>query len=235
PWALWLLAPLARLPYSTGWVRLLTLLTFVTVARKRGADGAGLILLATSAPLLFLVANANIDFLPALAFLLAPAWGLPLLLIKPQTGVFAALAWLRRAGRDWRGLARLLAPTLALFAASLLVYGWWLDDALRNIRTMQSVGLPQVGWNTSVFPWGVPLGLYFAWRAWRQADEFHGVTATLLLSPYTPLYSMSLWYALFVGRARRWAAALVWVCFWLIYVWHYGGVGAFLLRTWGLG
>lgn len=132
-------------------------------------------------------------------------------------------------------MARLLAPTLAVFAVSLLVYGWWVDDALRNIRTMQSVGLPQVGWNTSVFPWGVPLGLYFAWRAWRQADEFHGVTATLLLSPYTPLYSMSLWYALFVGRARRWAAALAWAVFWLIYVWHYGGAGAFLLRTWGLG
>ncbi|MEP0805713.1 MAG: hypothetical protein HRF47_09500 [Chloroflexota bacterium] len=231
PWTVWFLLPLGwASSYSVGAVRVVMLAVFVRLAYSRGVRGVNLALLASSAPLLFLVANGNIDFLPALGFLLADKGsGLALLLVKPQTGIFAALAWMRRAG-GWRGVVRMLLPTLGLFALSLLLYGWWPARAIGNVLRMQGVGLPNVAWNTSVFPWGVPLGLYLAWRAWRNADEFHGVTASLLLSPYTPLYSLTLWYTLFLGRARRWQAVLAWLIFWLVYAWHYLGVGAWLLN-----
>jgi len=224
PWALWVLLPLCALPYPVGLLRLFTIFIFLGLTQQRGSDLARIALLGTSLPFLHLLANGNIDALPALAFLLADkGLGLALLLIKPQAGFFAVLAWLK--GLDWRGALKLAAPTLALLSASLWLYGGWPLALYENILTTRGVGLAQVTWNAAWFPWSLPLGLVFLWRAWRDTDEFYGVTATLLVSPYVSIYSWTLWYALFLPRVRLRYAALVWVFFWsLQFIYFFNGL-----------
>lgn len=223
PWAMWFLFPFRGLPQDVGWVRLITLLVFFALVWRQSEDIVKALLLATSVPLLYLIANANIDFLPALAFLLPnKGWAFVLLTIKPQTGVLAVLAWLKRI-KSWKAALGLLLPFLALLVVSLFLYGFWPAAVWRNMAEMQNVGLTRVSWNTSLFPWSIPLGVYFAWRTWKEMDEFYGVTASALLSPYLPLYSLSLWYALFLGRASRLSATMVWVGFWLIYIGYFLG------------
>lgn len=226
PWTVWLLFPLRAFTDQTGVVRLITLIVFLALLWSRGGDLVSAVLLAASAPMLYLIANGNIDFLPALALLLPNRGaGMIFLTTKPQVGILAALAWIRNS--EAQRLGRLFLPVLATFLISLMVYGWWPADALSNIARMKDVGLTNVSWNASLFPWSIPAGLYFAWRAWRDADEYQGVTATWLISPYLPLYTLTLWFALFLAREkRRWPAVLVWAALWVFYFWRFQGWGA---------
>jgi hypothetical protein len=219
PWTFWLLWPLRLLPvYQVGILRLLILLSLAALILQRGGGKWEMLALATSMPFLYLVANGNIDWLAGLAFLVKDSGlALPLLLIKPQVGIFAALAWLQKSG--WR----ILLPTAGLLLLSLAIYGWWPAQALANIQGMENgVGLTRAEWNASIFPWGVPLGLWLIWLAWQKGDEFYGVSATLLLSPYYGHYTMAVWYALALTRLKGWAGRLGLALFWLVtWVWYF--------------
>lgn len=223
PWTIWLLLPLSAFTYQAGMLRLLTLIVFLALLRSRGGDLVSAVLLATSAPMLFLIANGNIEFLPALGLLIpAREIGLIFLLTKPQAGILATLAWVRSSGGQRLWLLPL--PALAVFLISLVVYGWWPAEVVSNIIHMKAVGLTHVEWNTALFPWSIPAGLYFLWRTWRDADEYHGVTATWLLSPYLPLYTLTIWLALFLAREkRRWIVVPVWLLLWVVYLWRFQG------------
>jgi|GEM_PF-1677360 len=235
PWTIWILAPLTRLPYSTGLLRLLTLVVFALLVWKRGGDWRHLLLVFTSVPLLYQVANLNIEWIPALAFLVGQRGiGLALLLVKPQSGLLAALAWLRETpAASGASAVRagwiLLLPTLLLLAISFLLYGGWPLQVFENARSLNGSGVITMDWNASLFPWTVPLGLWWMFRAWKTADEFLGVSATLALSPYFGLYGLSLWFVLFVLRHRERPALgwLVWMVLWGAYVLrHLPGVWA---------
>lgn len=235
PWTIWILAPLTRLPHSTGLLRLLTLLVFAMLVRNRGGDWRHLLLVFTSVPLLFQVANLNIEWIPALAFLIGQRGiGLALLLVKPQSGVLAALAWLRemsltRRGGWFRAGWTLLFPTSLSLLVSFMLYGLWPLQVLEHARTLHGMGVVEMGWNASLFPWTIPFGLWWMFRAWQTADEFLGVSATLALSPYFGLYGLSLWFSLFVlrHRERPILSWLVWLALWGVYVLrHFPGLGS---------
>jgi hypothetical protein len=229
PWTFALLAVFLPLPYSAGAVRLVSVVVLFSLAssewQKRREQGRlpilSLLLLLTSAPAITLFFNANIDFLPALGLLaaahLSPAWALPLLLTKPQSGALAAVAWLRKAwdtGR-WRGVVRFAAPTVLVLVLSFVVWGWWPGDLWRIMRENHILG---VGWNVSIFPWGIPLGLYLLWRTWRNGDELAGVAATLAMSPYLGIHSLATLLALWIPRQRNiWLVLAVWVVLWVFY------------------
>lgn len=215
PWAAWLVFPLTRLPYyQQGIVRLLTMSVFTAlVVRGGGADWRRLALVFTSAPMLRLIVGGNIDWLPALAFLVEDkALGIVLLSVKPQAGIFAALGWVRRHG--WRSLW--LLGCVALLSLAL---DWrWPLEWWRNVTEFRQAGLLAAWWNISLFPWGALPGLVLLYLAWKGGDELQGVTATLLLSPYFAFYTLALWYALLARRARIWQAALVWAGLWALNV-----------------
>jgi hypothetical protein len=226
PWTFWLVWPLLKLPVcQVGALRLLILLAVTALALRRGGGKWEVLALATSMPLLYLTANGNIDWLAGLAFLMEDkGLALAFLLIKPQVGLFAALAWLRKSG--WR----ILLPAAGVALLSLAVYGWWPAEALANLRGMEGVGLTRVAWNASLFPWGVPLGLWLAWQAWQKSDEFYGVSATLLLSPYYGHYTTAIWYALALTRFNktplgRMGLALFWLGTWVWYFCVFGRGG----------
>jgi hypothetical protein len=232
PWTFALLAVFLPLPYSAGAVRLVTVVVLFSLAssewQKRREGGRlpilSLLLLLTSAPAIYLIINANIDFLPALGLLaaahLSPAWALPLLLTKPHTGALAAVAWLRKAwdtGR-WRGVVRFAAPTVLVLVLSFVVWGWWPGDLWRSMHENHLVGS---WWNVSLFPWGIPLGLYLLWRTWRNEDELAGLAATLALSPYFAMYSLATLLALWIPRQRNiWLVVAAWALSWLLWFGH---------------
>jgi hypothetical protein len=212
PWTFWLIWPLLKIPmYQVGLLRLLIVASVAAIVVRRGGKWWELLAVATSLPFVYLVANGNIDWLAGLAFLIPhPGASLILLSAKPQVGILAALAWLRKNG--WH----ILLPILFVFALSLIMYGWWPAQALENIRWMDhGKGLLRMKWNISLFPWSVPLGLWLARKAWEEGDEFYGVSATLLLSPYFAAYTLIVWYIL--ALKRRSLAAASWIGMWAWY------------------
>jgi hypothetical protein len=150
----------------------------------------------------------NVDWLPALAFLLPSRWGLVLLAAKPQILGGAALIWWKRTGFDWR----FLVPTLAVFALSFVVWGWWLPNVLRL-----GAGLTNTFWNFSPFPLGVPIGVYLLYRAYRTDDEVLAACATPFFATYFAPYSLAPLLALLACRYPR-MAFYVYVSFWFFFV-----------------
>src|ERR1044071_5017805 len=101
PWAL-LFLPHAFLPptFGVNVNRILTLIMIAIVIRKRGGDGRSLLLVGTSMPLVWLMVNGNIDFVPFLGLLLPPSLGVIALSVKPQVGIGMILLYLKRY--DWK-------------------------------------------------------------------------------------------------------------------------------------
>jgi hypothetical protein len=55
-------------------------------------------------------------------------------------------------------------------------------------------------WNDSIWPWSVPVGLYFLWKSWQtKADEW-ALVASPLLFPYV---NITTWIVLLVVLAAR--------------------------------
>ena len=101
--------------------------------------------------------------------------------------------------------------------ATFLLYGNWLID---------KESLLEVGWNASLFPWSIPIGLallavaLFKVKEWRLA-----ITASPMLSPYT---STGSWAVALIGLIG-YPAWMVGITFgaWILYL--YLGV-KFIIR-----
>src|SRR3972149_6828248 len=64
-------------------------------------------------------------------------------------------------------------------------------------------------WNSSLWPFGIPFGLFSLWKAWKTADERWGVVASPLLSPYVKLPSYLGLLAVIVSRWPRWTVVVL--------------------------
>lgn len=204
PWlAVWYW-PLGLLPLGAANL-IHTLLLGVGTAyalRRLGGNGWSLAAALTSAPFLLLAISGNVDWLVLLGFALPAEWGLPLLLTKPQAGGLAGLVWLKRRWREagWSGALRLALPSALLLTVSLIVWGWWPGAMWANALERD---LPGAQWNVAPWPWLVLPGLWLGWQAWKREDEFLAATATLFLTPYIALYSVTVWLVLGAARSPR--------------------------------
>ena len=88
---------------------------------KRKGDGLALFLTLTSYPLLALIANGSLEWIPALGFIFQNGWGLPLLMVKPQSGILAALAWFMAA----KNKALFFIPAVLTILLSFVIWGNW--------------------------------------------------------------------------------------------------------------
>jgi hypothetical protein len=211
PWGVWVLLPLALLPESIGRAALLFigLVFFAFVAHRLGArpwvTGAFLL----SPPVLHCLLNANNDWMPLLGFVLPPPIGLFLLAVKPQMGAVVALLWLVQAWRKggWRETARVFGPVAAALALTFLLYGFWPANAFRIASISQ-------GWNASLWPMSIPVGLGLAVAALRKREVRYAMAASPCLSPYVLFHSWS--GALAAVLARPAEALAVIVGLWLL-------------------
>jgi hypothetical protein len=205
PWVI-ALVPHAWLPLQWGnAINLcLNILLVVLVVRRFGGGWPLMLLVFTSPPFLDLVRTNNVDWIPMLALLLPPPWGLPLLAIKPQAVGGVALIWWKRSENK----IRLLLPLVVIVVLSLIVWGLWPTQ----IKSVQNSI-----WNFAPWPFAIPLGLYMLFRAYRRDDEFLAAAATPFLVPYIAPYSLVTLLA-FSGSKYRREAFFVYVGFWIYFI-----------------
>ncbi|MFC2065348.1 hypothetical protein ACFLXB_09670 [Chloroflexota bacterium] len=191
----------------------LSLIVFALLVISRKGDRLALLLTLTSFPFLSMISNGNIEWVPAIGFLLQNEWGLLFLLTKPQTGLLAVLAWMNSLKKFV--LFCLVALGIMLF--SFLLWGNWISMLLTNLQFMNSSEYPLSFWNIAPFPWAIPvgLGLVFYILKYRPPDqEFLGVLATICLVPYLAVYSLSIAFALLSASNRK-LSIFFWILFWL--------------------
>lgn len=205
PWVTFLV-PHAWLPLSWGNAINLSLNITVILALVRRYNGGWqtLLLVFTSPPFFDLARTNNIDWIPMLAFLIPPAWGLPLLAIKPQSMGASALIWWKREKFRWQ----MLLPLVLVLGISLFVWGNWIVE----------LGLiDNIVWNFAPWPLGIPLGVYMLVRAYKKDDVILAAVATPFLVPYIAPYSITALFALAGGKYRR-EVFIVYIAFWVFVI-----------------
>jgi hypothetical protein len=130
--------------------------------------------------------NSNLDWMPLLGFVLPPQWGLFLIAVKPQLGFTVALWWLVEAWQKggWRETARVFGPAVLALLVSLALYGPWPLNGLEIARL-------SAGWNASLWPMSIPVGLGLMWAAVRRRDQRFAMGAAPCLSPYVLFHAWS--------------------------------------------
>jgi hypothetical protein len=215
PWTLLPLLPLAILPDKLASAILVVSCPFIfaAIAFRMGAKIPVLIAIAFSSPVIHCAFNINIDWLPTLGILMPPQLGLFFVFMKPQIGIGVAVYWLIQAWREGRWLAvfKIYWPVTIGFLLSFTLYGFW------PLRTAE---MANVWWNTSLFPWSVPLGLGFLLIAVIRRQKNISLVSSPLLSPYL---SMQSWSGMLIGLiAFPRFALLVSILTWVItfYMWY---------------
>jgi len=139
-----------------------------------------------SPPVMHSLLNANLDWLPLLGFTLPPVFGLFFISVKPQMGSVVALFWLVQSWRagGWRRVLADFGPFGVVFALSLAVYGFW-PSHFREIQVISQ------GWNASLWPGSIPVGLALAVAALRRREIRFAMASSPCLSPYVLLHAWS--------------------------------------------
>lgn len=207
PWVLALLPHAFVFPQAVGAAvnSVINIVVILLVIRRFGGGWQTMAMTFTSMPFFDLMLKSNVDWIPMLALLLPPMWGLPLLIIKPHSiGTVALIWWKRHRFSPW-----MLAPTAALGVLSLVIWGLWFNR----------VGLPWdvASWNFAPFPYFIPLGLYMLYRAYRSDDAFIAAAAAPFLTPYIATYSVTALFA-FTGSRYRREMFIVWCAYWVYFI-----------------
>jgi hypothetical protein len=187
PWALLPLLPLLLLSpkFGSAILSITNLLTFGFVSYRLGAKPLALAIIVFSPPVIYGVLDPNFDWLVALGLILPPQIGLFFILVKPQLGSILVIFWFVEAWRQGslRQVIKVFSPVAIVFVFSLILYGFW---------PLRSSDLYNVGWNASVWPASVPIGIVLAVSAIRRLNKRLAIIASPFLSPYVAAYSLSI-------------------------------------------
>jgi hypothetical protein len=184
PWAVLPLLPFVVFPplVAHGLFFVASALALIYLAWRLGATP-----LATAAVLLSPTAvggllSGNLDAFVYLGMLLPPSWGLMVLMIKPQVGVGVALYYAVESWRQSRfaGLLRTFSLVAVAYLVSALIFPIWVE---------RMIGKPENPWNRSLFPYAVPIGLFFLWLAVHRRNAYFALAATPFFAPYLTFYS----------------------------------------------
>jgi hypothetical protein len=149
------------------------------------------------------VNNGQTDALILAGLLLVNGFDLLILIIKPQVAFGVIISRVRRAGRAWPVY---LAPPAIGGVVSLIIWPAWPLE----LAKFGSVLIP-TSWNSSLWPYSVPVGMVLLVLAWCRGSDSLAIIATPLLFPYINAPSYLGLLAVFAARQPRW---LVWV--WLL-------------------
>lgn len=209
PWLLPFLLPLA-LPDSLGRGIFLALTVLVSVwaLRRMGVKGYESILFLTMPLWIFEMMAGNVDWLSLLGMTLPLPIGLPLMLLKPQfaLGVIVMRLWHTWKTEKGRGAMVAVAPTLVLVFLSLALFG---TSWVRAFTSATASGA------ASLFPWGVPLGVFcMAMALWKNRMEF-AYPVGPLLAPHISGYT---WQVVFLSLVKdRFRMTVVWIVLWVFW------------------
>jgi hypothetical protein len=184
PWAVVLLAPFAVFPPNLGRGLLLvcSVVIWLYAAWRMRAPRLAVIAMLLSPTAIGSLLAANIDALVILGVFLPATSGLLLLMIKPQIGLGPAFYDLIETWRT-RGITGVLltfAPVVVAYAVSAVVFPVWLD---------RFVHAPDIVWNRSLFPYGIPVGIFLLWLSLRRRNVMFALASTPFLTPYLTFYT----------------------------------------------
>lgn len=214
PWSVLPLIPFALLPEKLGraGLFLLGMVSFAFTAHRLGAKPLSMALFLLSPPVIHCLLNSNIEWLPLLGFVLPPQIGLFFIAIKPQIGVAVGLYWLVEAWRKdgVREVMRVFLPFTLVLLASFLLFGFW------PLRFQDTLVLTR-GYNASLWPSGIPIGLVFLMLALRKRDVKFAMIASPFLSPYVLLHAWVGALAALVTQPLEILAAVLglWILVWI--------------------
>ncbi len=184
PWAILLFLPFLLFPQaiSRGLILVCSLAVLIYTTWRLHAPRVATVALLLSPTAVGSLLAGNLDMMVLLGLFLQPAWGLLLLMIKPQIGVGVALYYLTDAWRTNKavGLLRTFGPVLLAYLISGLLFPIWLDRMIQK---------PLNVWNRTLFPYGIPIGLFFLWLAIRRRNVFFALASTPFFSPYLTFYT----------------------------------------------
>ena len=167
----------------------------------------GLFLIAP--PTVHCLLNGNINWLPLFGFTLPPYIGLLFILIKPQIGIGLAIYWIINAYKSggFIKVIKIIFPTLIAYILSFVLYGFWIKNML-NIYKVSML------WNTSLWPYSVPLGLLLIIFGIKKKDPTWVYGAGPFLSPYVLFH---VWDAVLVSLLRKtWILFFIVILLWII-------------------
>lgn len=188
PWGIIPLIPFSILSPRIGRALLFVigLVVYLITAYKLGGKKIAVTAFLFSPPVIHCLYNSNIEWLPVLGFILPPQIGLFFVSIKPQVGIGISVFWLIEAWNKGgvKEVIRVFTPiTVALFV-SFLLYGFW------PLRFQSTLILTQ-GYNASIWPLGIPLGLYLLIKSIKLNNPFPAMASSPFFSPYALLHTYS--------------------------------------------
>ena len=203
PWSLLPFVPLAWLPAQLGrvCVFVLSLVGFACIPYKLEAHPFSAILFLTSYPVVVSLKGGGLDWLPMLSFILPAPISLIFAAMKPQIGIGIALYWLWESWRvdKMRGVVRTFTPVIMLLGTSFLLYGFWFMRFQERLH---------IYINVSLFPYLVPLGIYFLYTRQKRA----AMVSCICLSPYYSMFGLSPALVAFFDHPRL--MLLAWLFLW---------------------
>ena len=120
--------------------------------------------------------HGNVDSLVLMGATLSPAWGIWLLLLKPQLSIGLSLVWFYRSyQKGWK------TPLYNFGPASAVYLGCWI---LGIHPTTTPIHEP---WNIQAWPWGIFPGLVLVWLAIKNKNNKLAIAASPFTSPYVGL------------------------------------------------
>jgi hypothetical protein len=185
PWAVLLLLPFVVFPadLSRGLFFVASILALVFIAWKLNNKPQTAIALLLSPTVIGALLAANLDALIMPAIFLPPVWALIILMIKPQVGFGVALYYFVSTWQAGKipAVLRTFLPVVAGYILAVLTFPIFWERLLNK---------PYVDpWNRSVFPYGIPIGLFFLWLGLRRKNVFYALAATPFFAPYHTFYT----------------------------------------------
>lgn len=185
PWAVLILFPFVIFPPVVAHglffvVSALALIYLAWVLRAPPLAIAALMLSPTAVGALLV---GNLDAIVYLGLLFPPTWGLLLLMIKPQVGTGVAIYYLIKAWQENKfvGVLRVFSPLTIAYLASVLLFPIFMERILNQPATNP--------WNRSMFPYSIPVALFFLWVAVRKQNVYFALAATPFFTPHLTFYS----------------------------------------------
>lgn len=209
PWLLPFLLPLA-LPDSLGRGIFLALTVLVSIwaLRRMGVIGYESILFLTTPLWIFEMMSGNVDWLPLLGMTLPLPVGLPLMLLKPHfaLGVIVMRLWHTWKIEKGRGVMVAVTPTLVLVFLSLALFGTSWVSAVAGATAPYGI---------SIFPWGIPLGVFALLVGLRESRMEFAYPVGPLLAPHVTPYT---WNVVFLSLVKyRFYMTVAWIVLWVFW------------------
>jgi hypothetical protein len=192
-WILLPLIPISLLPQRIGTLAalFLTIAIYLFIPYKLQANLVARTAFLLSPPIILSLQMVNVDSLVLLGFLMPAPIGLFFVLAKPQIGIGIAIYWFIEAWQKggFRKVVITFAPVTFALVVTFILYGNWINVAIdRDLVT--------ASWNTSLFPWGIPIGLVLFFLAVRFKKKYLAASSSPFFTPYMFLPS---WSAALVG------------------------------------